>query len=198
MKPRTVLFFGASGAGKGTQAKLLVKKIEEFKDGNRVLYIETGAKFREFMEQANPTSKRVKELLNEGKFLPAFLPIWLWSDILVKNLDGTEHLVLDGLSRRVSEAPVLDSALRFYDRPYVDVVNINVSREWSKNRLLARGRFDDNKKDIEERLNEFETLLLPTIDFYRNKPDYYHFHEVNGEQGIEEVAAEINKAVFNE
>lgn len=189
------MFLGASGCGKGTQAKLLIKKLEDLGD-RKVLYVETGAKFREFMNRDNHSAKIVKNLLDQGKFMPSFLAIWVWAHVFVEEIGGEEHLVLDGPSRRPPEAPVLDGAFRFYDRPKVDIVHIKVSHEWAKNRLLARGRYDDNKQDIEERLSAYEKFVLPTIEFYRENADYYNVHEINGEQTIDEVAHDIEKAVF--
>lgn len=198
MENKTVIFFGKSGAGKGTQAKLLRDKLEAKDSGTKTLYIETGAKLREFMENSNLTAHMVKKVLDEGKFLPSFLPIWLWTGFFVENYSGSEHLILDGLSRRQHEAPVLDGALRFYDIKNPIVILIDVSREWSTNRLMERGRYDDNKDDIEERLDAYDNFVVPTITFFENNSDYYDFHKVNGERSIDEVQSEINKIVFGE
>jgi adenylate kinase family enzyme len=65
-----------------------------------------------------------------------------------------------------------------------------VSREWSKKRLLARGRGDDTAQDIEERLTWYESNVMPTIEFFRKDP-YYKVVDVNAEQTIEEVQKEI-------
>jgi adenylate kinase family enzyme len=99
-------------------------------------------------------------------------------------------LILDGLSRRAYEAPVLDDALKFYKREKPFVIIINVSDEWAKNHLLSRGRADDNKLDIDARLAWFKTNVEPTIDYFRNN-DYYNVLEINGEQSIEDVHKEI-------
>jgi len=195
MRPLTFIFFGRSGSGKGTQAKLLIDYLRESDTTRKTIYIETGARFREFAEEASHTSKLTSEIMHGGGLLPAFLPIWIWTDYLIKNTSGNEHMVLDGLSRRISEAPILDSAMKFYKRQKPYVITINVSREWSKEKLLSRGRSDDNKKDIEERLNWYEENVLPTVDFFKNNQDY-HFIEVNGEQSIEDVHNEMLEKIF--
>jgi len=190
MSPQTLIFFGRSGCGKGTQAELLVKYFHRQDKENRVVYIETGKKFRDFMQEASYTARLTKKIMDAGGLLPEFLPIWIWTDHMIKNLSGHEHLILDGLSRRPHEAPILDSALRFYERKKPLVIHIDVSREWSKERLLARGRTDDNKRDIDERLAWYDTNVMPTIGYFRSNP-FYKVADINGEQSIEKVHEDI-------
>jgi adenylate kinase len=192
---RTFVFFGRSGCGKGTQAKLLLDHLKKTDPERETLYIETGARFREFMEQKNYTSKITGEIIEKGELLPAFLPIWMWTGIFVESLKGDEHIILDGLSRRPEEAPILDSAMKFYKREKPAIILIDVSRDWSKKRLEERGREDDTPEDIEKRLNWYDTNVAPTVDFFKVNPDY-EFISVNGEEPVEAVHKEILKAVF--
>ncbi|WKZ26402.1 MAG: nucleoside monophosphate kinase [Candidatus Paceibacterota bacterium] len=189
MRTRTFMFFGPSGSGKGTQAKLLIDFLEN-KQGRKVIYIETGQKIREFIINGGYTSRLTKEIIDKGGLLPAFLPVWLWTSHLNENFTGEEDLVLDGLCRRPYEAPVLDSALKFYklDKPFV--VSLNVSRDWSMERLKSRGRKDDTEEYINSRLDWYEKEVAPSVDFFRNNPDY-NLLEINGEQPIEKVYEEI-------
>lgn len=190
MTPQTFLFFGKSGCGKGTQAKLLQQHLYKLEPKRQVEYIETGARLREFSEEVGMTAQLTKEVMHKGGLLPSFIPIWIWTNYFVRFFDGDEHLILDGLSRRAYEAPVLDDALKFFKREKPFVIIINVSDEWASNHLLARGRGDDHKLDIESRLAWFKTNVEPTIDYFRNNT-YYTVLEVNGEQSIDAVQAEI-------
>ncbi len=192
MSPRTILFYGRSGCGKGTQAALLAARLGE--GGSRVLTVETGKLFREFMERDNYTSALTKALLAKGGLLPEFLPVWIWTEVLVEQFDGSEHLLLDGLARRSAESEVLDGALRFYNRLPADIVMINVSREWSFARLKGRGRYDDTDRDINRRLDWYEEIVEPAIAYFRGKPEY-HFHDINGEQPVEAVERAIAEAL---
>ncbi len=194
MLPQTFIFFGRSGSGKGTQALLLKKYLEATDPEKKVLYIETGERIREFIQESNTTSRMVKEVIDRGGLLPVFLPVWIWTDFLIRRFTGVEHLILDGLSRRISEAPVLDGALKFYGRSRPFVVLLTVSREWSRGRLLNRGRKDDTTKDIDARLEWYDSNVLPTIEFFRNNP-YYTIIEINGEQPIEVVTKELLEKV---
>ena len=88
--------------------------------------------------------------------------------------------------------------IRFYDRKETNVIFINVSRGWSRQRLSERGRTDDKiLGDIERRLNWYEKEVVPTIEYFKTDPNY-KFYEINGEQSIEEVHREIIGKVFKE
>lgn len=188
-EPLTIIFFGRSGSGKGTQAELLIKSLQA--EGKKTLYIETGRAFRAFVEESNLTAKLTKTSMDKGEFLPEFMPVWLWSDQLVRKFDGTQDMILDGLARRMHEAPILDSALKFYGRTTVHVVHMNVSREWSKTRLLSRGRGDDQSEDqISKRLDSYDREVMPVLDYFKEKKGYV-FHDINGERTIEEIHNDI-------
>lgn len=194
MNPKTFIFFGRAGCGKGTQAKLLVKYLEGEHPESKSVYIETGAKLREFIKGSGLTQELTAKIMAQGGLLPSFLPIWIWTGTFIESLTGKEHIVLDGLSRQPYEAPVLDDALKFYGRQNPVVIVLNVSNEWSKQRLVSRGRYDDKDKDINERLSWYETNVVPTIDFFR-KNNYYKVIDINGEQTIEKVQADIIAAI---
>ncbi|HEC30731.1 MAG TPA: hypothetical protein ENI66_01815 [Candidatus Yonathbacteria bacterium] len=187
--PQAFIFFGRSGSGKGTQAKLLIKYLEE-NTQRKVLYIETGERFREFKVGESFSSKLTKEVMEHGGLMPEFLPVWIWSDFLIKNFTGDEHLVLDGLSRRVDEAPVLASALEFYKFNNPVVIHMNVSRERAFEMLKGRGRKDDTDEYINKRLDWFETKVMPSIEYFKDHSGYV-FLDINGGGSIEEVHKEL-------
>ncbi len=193
MTNQTLIFIGRSGAGKGTQINLLKEKLINL-TGKEVLYVEAGAEFRKFMQNGSYSSEKTKEIQNQGGLQPSFLSIWMWSDILVKNMKGDEHVVFDGTPRRMSEAKVLESALKFYGHEKPKVVFINVGSEWAKNRLIERGRADDNAESISKRMDWYEKDVTGAIEYMKGNP-YYEYLEINGEQTIEEVHTEICKAL---
>ncbi len=193
MSPQTIILFGPSGSGKGTQANLLIEYFKG-KDGKDVFYIETGQRFRDFAQEASFTAKKTKQIMQAGGLLPEFLPIWIWTEYLVRHVSGEEHMILHGLSRRSHEAPILDSAMKFYGRENPQVISIEVSREWAKERLLSRGRSDDNGKDIESRINWYYDNVMPAIEYFK-KNSYYTVHTINGEKSIEEVHSDIISAL---
>jgi adenylate kinase len=194
MNSKTFIFFGRSGCGKGTQAKLLIKHLEGLHAGEKVVYIETGAELREFVKDPGLTQELISKTMSEGGLLPSFVPIWIWTGILIRKLSGKEHIVMDGISRRTYEAPILHDALKFYYRRTPTVIVLNIPKELSKQRMLDRGRADDTEEDIDERLAWYETNVMPTIDFFRQN-DYYKVIDINGDQTIEKVSADIVVAI---
>lgn len=188
-KPQTYIFFGRSGSGKGTQAQFLIDHLEA--NNRKSLYVETGREFRDFMGQSNHTAALTKKVITDGELVPVFVPVWIWAEKFVRFFDGTQDLILDGLARRMTEAPVLDSALKFYGRDNCKVLHVNVSREEAKRRLMGRGRPDDTDEDaINERLAWYDRDVLDVMDYFADKKGY-EFIDINGEQPREEVFAEI-------
>lgn len=190
MIPQTFIFFGPSGSGKGTQAKLLVETLNKMDPKRTVLYLETGQRFREFSKQASYTAKKTKEVIESGGLMPEFLPIWIWTQFFVDHISGDEHIILDGISRRAHEALIIDSAMQFYGRKEPVVVSIELSPESAIKRMKDRGRTDDSEEEIKRRLNWYEENVVPAINHFKNNP-YYKFIPINGEGTIEEVHQEI-------
>lgn len=186
---QTFIFFGRSGSGKGTQAEMLRKYMQE-KKGVEPIYIETGQKFRNFIDQSNYSAELTKEVMSAGGLLPDFLPIWIWTTDLVSKFDGKRDLILDGLCRRPDEAPVLDSAVKFYKLGKPIVLYVKTSDEWSFARMKERGRKDDSDEYIKSRLKWFDWNVVPAMAYFYDNKDY-NFFEINGEQTIEEVHQEI-------
>jgi len=196
-KPETFIFIGPSGCGKGTQAELLIKYLKENDINRSVFYLESGEKIRNFLKGKKYSNKLAMEFYEKGKLQPEFLTVWVWAGILIENLTGMEHLVIDGTPRKLREARVLDTAIKFYNRNGTHIIFLNVSHAWSKNRLTERGRADDKTKgDIEKRLDWYEREVVPTIEYFKTDKNY-KFHEINGEQSVEQVHSEIIKKIFN-
>ena len=136
------------------------------------------------------SNKIADEIYKKGQRQPDFLAVWMWSHILLDKFNGTEHLFLDGITRSLPEAMTFTTALEFYNR-HATVIYINVSRKWSEDRLLARGRADDmTKEEIDKRLDWFDRDSYPAVEYF-NVHDRYILLDINGEQIIEKVHADI-------
>lgn len=192
MDLHTVIFIGRSGCGKGTQAGLLKDRIYKHDlEKRKILYVETGEQFRQFIRGKSFSSKISNQIYENDDLQPTFLGCWMWTDMLVDQLEENMHLIFDGAPRSLPEALILNTALKFYKRERPIVVYINVSSNWSHERLLARGRSDDRTlSKINKRLEWFDSDVLPTIEFFEKNP-IYKFIKVNGEQSIEKVHADI-------
>lgn len=195
MIPHSFIMIGRAGCGKGTQSDLLVKYFKEQNLGE-LIYIYTGQKMRELIRRdVSYTTKLAGEIMEKGGIEPNFFSVWAWSDELIKNMKEETHLILDGSPRAMVEAVIVDGALDFYGRKKVFPIFIETSREWSTQRLLARGRFDDTEKSINERLDYFDKHIMPVVDYYE-KESRYKLIRVNGEQEIEKAHQEILEKVF--
>ena len=190
IEQQTLLFFGRSGSGKGTQIKLLMELLQKKNPSRNIFYIETGNLVRELAKTNSYSGRRTKEIIDAGGLLPEFVPILLWGRVMIDNLTGNEHLITDGLSRRLPEADILISALSFYERKNPKVVYINVSRDWATERLINRGRKDDSATGVTSRMDWFEQSVISVLDYFKNH-DGYQFIDINGEQPIEDVHNEI-------
>lgn len=199
MTPQTFIFIGRSGCGKGTQSDLLHKYIDEHdKEEHLIFYMETGARFREFIQRENFTAKLAKKVAEHGGRQPDFLAVWIWSNIIVENFTDNEHLIIDGTPRSLAEAKVLESAVKFYNRQKPTIIYLNVSRLWSETHLQRRGRADDiNLDEVRKRLDWFEKDVLPAMEYFKTQPDY-RVIEINGEQAKEKVHYDIIEKAFGE
>ncbi len=200
MNKKAFIMIGRSGCGKGTQANLLSEhllKSSEPEDTGipSVLYIQSGNEFRDFMARTSYTAKLSRQVDEVGGLQPEFLAVYMWTNILVREYNGNEHLIFDGMPRKVHEAGVLHSIFEFYKISRPQVIYINVSAEWATKHLLVRGRHDDNEVDIKARLKWFDEKVMPTVEFYRTNPEY-DFYEINGEQSVEDTHNELIKKVF--
>ena len=188
----TVIFIGRSGCGKGTQADLLKNRIVRLDpDKNQILYVETGEHFRSFIRSKGYSSELSKEIYDKDERQPDFLACWMWSKMLVEELGPDMHLVFDGAPRSHSEAILLSTALKFYQRTSPTVIYIDVGRKWAEERLLSRGRQDDKTlAKITKRLDWFEADTWPAVEYFKTN-SLYRFLEINGEQSIEKVHSDI-------
>ncbi len=189
MEPKTVIFLGIQGSGKGTQVDLLEKYLAGA-SATPVFHFATGSAFRRLIEGEGYTQDLVRETLNHGTLQPLFLSVWLWADAFVRTLKGTEHLLIDGFPRTTPQAQVLDSALVFYKRKQPTVIALALSEEEAMKRLMGRARTDDTSAAIGKRLAWYREYGLPVVEYYRSRKEYTVI-DVNAEQPIEKVHEDI-------
>lgn len=190
------IFYGKAGSGKGTQALELKKHLES--QGRSVLYIETGALFRNFVaSNASFAAKRTSEVIDNGQLMPAFFPIYLWAHELIQNFTGTEDVILDGVARRIEETPIIDSAIEFFNVEKTFVFHIDITDETAIERLQNRGqgRADDaSLARIRERLDLYQKDTVPVINYFRDH-DHVQFVEINGELDVAGVLEQVKSKI---
>lgn len=193
MEQLTVIFLGPQGSGKGTQVQLL-KDYLNTKDPASVLYFTAGTGLRAFAAGEGYTQERIRPLISAGKLIPTFITTNLFTSRLINGMHGEEHIILDGFPRTVDQTPDLDTAMDFYDRKKVYVLHITLSDEVARQRLAGRGREDDTKEGIEERLRWSHEEAAAVSEWFKKHPRY-QFVDINGDQTIEQVHQDIMRAL---
>lgn len=188
------IFIGRSGCGKGTQAHLL-REVLEGQGNRRLLYVETGDIFRDFITGQKFANKKSNELYESAVRQPDFLACHMWTGMMLDTYEEGMDVIFDGTPRSLNEAQVLATSFQFFGFDTVHVIHLDVSRDWSLKHLLARGRSDDaNSEKINKRLDWYEKDVVPALDFYRTHPSIT-FHVISGEQPISDVSSDIKKSL---
>jgi adenylate kinase len=190
MKYRTILLFGAPGAGKGTQGKIL-GAIPNF------VHCACGDVFRN-LSLDSPIGRVFIEYSSRGKLVPDKPTVELWRKF-VDNSTRAGHfnpeqdtLVLDGIPRNVTQARMLQDALDVRAIFYLRCSNMEKMVERLQRRALRENRLDDaNLRIIRSRLKTYEKETKPVINFYGPKL----VHEVDSDQKPAKVLYDILKHV---
>lgn len=195
MNPYTIIFIGPQGSGKGTQIKLLDNVLKERDASRRVVDIQTGRRFRAMAAKGEGyTERHIEETLNTGILQPLFLSVVLWGDAMREHLDPECHLLIDGFPRTVAEATVLESALTFYGRAPLTIINLETPEGVVRKRMEERARPDDTPESIEARLAWYRDETLPVVEYFRARADTT-VHDIDGTMSIDEVHGEILRAL---
>jgi len=210
-----VIFLGAPGAGKGTQARRLAA-------GSRVPQVATGDMLREAVAEGTPLGREAKRFMDSGALVPDEVVIGLVDERLAKS-DAARGYVLDGFPRTVAQAEALDGLLRRRGQALDRVIFFDVSRAELLRRLTGRRicrqcgtafhlvsappktagrcdqcdgelyqRDDDAEGTVARRLDVYETQTAPLLDYYKKRGLLVR---VAGEGPVEGVAGLIERAV---
>lgn len=206
---------GPPGAGKGTQADNIVNDFG-------IPHISTGDAFRLAMNEGTALGKKAKEYVDQGKLVPDEITNGIVKERLQQS-DCQNGFLLDGYPRTLSQAEALDGMLQSLGRTLDHVVNISVDRNLLLARLTGRRickscgatyhvefnppanegvcdkcsgplyqRSDDTEAKVATRLDEYMNKTAPLLDYYSNKG---LLRNINGEDDINNVAAEIQSAI---
>jgi adenylate kinase len=192
MQPATVLFFGPQGAGKGTQVKLLIDFLKG-KSDRGVIHIDMGQLLRNMVAGGGYSAELTKQVIEVGRRMPDFMPIYLTTDALVKQFSGEEHIIADGLARGPDQTRGWDDAMVFYGRSDYQIVSLELSEEESIKRLVKRGRNDDTEEAIKQRLGWHRAEVEPQLELMASRGRTVH--RINGEGAIEDIHQDILAAL---
>ena len=153
-----ILFLGAPGAGKGTQAELLSQS-------NSYLHLSTGELLRKEIEMKTALGIQVKDIMNRGELVSDELVLEIVRQNLVKDNKGW---ILDGYPRNLSQANSLNAVLNEINQPLELVFYLDIPEEVLINRLLLRGRKDDTEETIRTRIEIYKKTTEPLIQYFKD------------------------------
>ena len=180
-----IILFGPPGAGKGTQAKYLVKKLNGFQ-------ISTGEMLREEIKKNSDLGKEIIDDMNDGKFVSDEIV-----NKLIKNIisDPTKKnkLIFDGYPRSLSQAKNLDLLLENSNQKINFIFFLKVNKDTIVKRIEKRKvlekRSDDDLSTILRRYDTYMKTTRIVLDFYSKNSNFY---EIDGRDEIDQITAKIN------
>ncbi|MEB3157545.1 MAG: adenylate kinase [Cyanobacteriota bacterium] len=177
MKQR-LLFLGPPGAGKGTQAQLLASS-------QGLLHLSTGDLLRAEVEAATPLGQEAEAVMARGELVSDALVLAIVRHRLERHNGGW---LLDGFPRNLPQAMALDGLLAELGQAIELVVLMELEDPVLLQRLLARGRADDNAEVIRHRLEVYREQTAPLIAHYQGL-GLLQPVEANGT--VEEISARL-------
>ncbi len=188
-----IVFTGAPGCGKGTQARILKEKIA-------IAHLSTGEMLRAEAAKGTPLGLEIKELIDGGNLVPDEMIIKMLSERIDQD-DCKNGFILDGFPRTLPQAEVLEDMLSKKGIKLDAVIEIQVPDEIIMERILGRyscmtcgagyhdkfqkpkvygvcdvcggtdfyRRVDDNRSTVQNRLVNYRALTYPTIPYFEKK-----------------------------
>jgi adenylate kinase len=183
-----LIFLGAPGAGKGTQAQILA-------ESTQIPHISTGDILRAEVKGQTELGLKAKSYMDKGELVPDSLIL----DMIRARLgqpDASKGWILDGFPRNVSQAEFLDRLLAEIGQNYDLAINLDVPQDRLVERLLNRAtiqnRPDDTEDVIRRRLVVYDDQTMPLVDYYRQKGVY---REVDGDRDLAAVTSDLEALV---
>ena len=180
-----IILFGPPGAGKGTQAKYLVKKLNAFQ-------ISTGEMLREEIKKDTEIGKKIINDMTDGKFVNDEIVNKLIKKIIF-DPQKKDKLIFDGYPRSLSQAKNLELLLHNSKQKVDFIFFLNVDKETIIKRIQKRKilekRSDDDLNTMLKRYDTYMETTKPVLDFYAKNPE---FHELDGSQEINKITSKID------
>jgi len=183
-----IIIFGPPGAGKGTQAKNLAKKFNNFQ-------ISTGDMLREEINKDTEIGKRIINNMNDGKFVDDSIVNNLLEKIIFDK-KKMNKLIFDGYPRTINQAKNLDILLNKSNQKigYIFFLNVkkdSIMKRIEKRKILEK-RSDDDANTILKRYDAYMEITKPVLDYYSKNQNFY---EVDGSMEINDITQKIEEII---
>ena len=210
-----IIFLGAPGAGKGTQAATVAQEL-------KLVHVASGDLFRQEIEQGTELGLKAKSYVEKGRLVPDKITIAMVLERM-SALDGQGGVILDGFPRNLEQAKALGEALQKQAKAIDKAVYIKVSEDELLKRLSGRWicrscqtpyhtvnsppavwgkcdrcggelyqRPDDTAETVKKRLEVYFAQTIPLIEYYAQAGKLL---EVDGDGGVDEVGRRIIAAL---
>ncbi|MCI5072959.1 adenylate kinase [bacterium] len=168
-----VVFLGAPGAGKGTQA-------ENVKDHFGLKHISSGDLLRESLKKETDLGLKAKAYMDRGDLVPDEIVFAM----IQEKLPAKQGVLFDGFPRNLEQAKQLDQVFSNLEDKIDTVINLDVKEDLVVDRLIARGRKDDNPEVIKNRLDVYRKQTQPLCSYYETQGKLF---TIDASESVEQV-----------
>jgi adenylate kinase len=187
-----IILLGPPGAGKGTQAQVLVEE-------RGLVQLSTGDMLRAAVASDSELGQEAKAVMDAGKLMPDEIMVQIISD-RISEQDCASGFILDGFPRTTAQAEALDKMLEERELPLDHVIEISVDDAILIDRINARvaqtpeaeRRDDDNAETLKHRLAVYHEQTAPILPYYEGRG---MLKKVDGMKSIEQVSKQIGAII---
>ena len=181
-----IIFFGPPGSGKGTQAKLLAKKLN-------ILHLSTGDILREKLSDGDSLSIKLKEIMSSGNLVSDEILNQIIANKLISE-ECRNGYILDGYPRTILQSEFLLSFTESNKLNLDIIFNFKIDFKLVEERILLRSkqeqRSDDNIDVIKTRLDKYTEETFPVSQFFSENFSQ-NFFTIDASQEVSKIQKEL-------
>ena len=185
-----MIFFGPPGSGKGTQAKLIAKKLN-------ILHLSTGDILRDKLDDSDKLSKQLKKIISSGNLVSDKIINQIISNKLISKVCSAGY-ILDGYPRTISQSEYLLSFMKnnniIIDLIFDFKIDFKIVKERIIHRSLKEKRSDDNLYSIKTRIDNYSKETYPVSQFFSNNFSQNYF-TIDASQEVSHIQKELMKII---